>query len=97
MVLLVAINLLTGSPYWVLWVLLGWGTGILSHWFEVLGLLCAAGAPDGCWARPTMADHISIAAKIGSTHNRRIASLSMRPFMPSPWIVAGPKEATGRT
>ena len=41
MVLLVAINLLTGSPYWVLWVLLGWGTGILSHWFEVLGVaLC---------------------------------------------------------
>ncbi|MBX3289960.1 MAG: 2TM domain-containing protein [Acidobacteria bacterium] len=25
------INLLTGPPYWVLWVLLGWGLGILSH------------------------------------------------------------------
>ncbi len=31
MVLLFAINLWTGPPYWVLWVLLGWSIGILSH------------------------------------------------------------------
>ena len=37
MALLLVINLLSGSPYWVLWVLLGWGIGLLSHWFFVLG------------------------------------------------------------
>lgn len=37
MALLVVINLLTGSPYWVLWVLLGWGIGLLAHWWFVLG------------------------------------------------------------
>ena len=37
MVLLVAINLWKGAPYWVLWVLLGWGIGLLSHWFFTLG------------------------------------------------------------
>jgi hypothetical protein len=36
-VLLLIINLWTGSPYWVLWVLLAWGIGLLSHWFFVLG------------------------------------------------------------
>ena len=35
--LLLIINLWTGSPYWVLWVLLAWGIGLLSHWFFVLG------------------------------------------------------------
>jgi hypothetical protein len=35
--LLVVINVLTGAPYWVLWVLPGWGLGLLSHWFFVLG------------------------------------------------------------
>jgi len=37
MVLLVVINLLTGAPYWVLWALLGWGIGLLAHWYFVLG------------------------------------------------------------
>ncbi len=37
MLLLVAINLWTGEPYWVLWVLPGWSIGILSHWWFVLG------------------------------------------------------------
>lgn len=37
MVLLLAINLWKGAPYWILWVLLGWGIGLLSHWFFVLG------------------------------------------------------------
>ena len=34
---LLVINLLTGSPYWSLWVLLAWGIGLFSHWFFVLG------------------------------------------------------------
>jgi hypothetical protein len=25
------------SYYWVLWVLLGWGIGLLAHWWFVLG------------------------------------------------------------
>jgi hypothetical protein len=37
MVLLVAINLAKGPPYWFLWVLLGWGVGLLAHWWFVLG------------------------------------------------------------
>lgn len=37
MVLLVAINLWKGSPYWVLWVLLGWGMGLLTHWWFTMG------------------------------------------------------------
>jgi hypothetical protein len=35
--LLLIINLLTGSPYWVLWVALSWGIGLFCHWFFVLG------------------------------------------------------------
>lgn len=37
MLLQAAINLWTGPPFWVLWVLLGWGAGLLSHWWFVLG------------------------------------------------------------
>lgn len=37
MALLFVINLSTGSPYWVLWVLLGWGVGLLAHWWFILG------------------------------------------------------------
>lgn len=37
MVLLVVINLWTGKPYWVLWVLPGWGVGIIAHWWFVIG------------------------------------------------------------
>jgi hypothetical protein len=37
MALCVVINLLTGAPYWSLWTLLGWGIGLLSHWFFVVG------------------------------------------------------------
>jgi hypothetical protein len=34
MALLLVINLLTGSPFWALWVLLGWGVGLLARgWF----------------------------------------------------------------
>ena len=36
MVLLLAIDLLTGAPFWVHWVLLGWVPGLLAHgWFTV--------------------------------------------------------------
>lgn len=37
MAFLVGINLWTGAPYWVLYVLVGWGIGILAHWWFVLG------------------------------------------------------------
>lgn len=37
MVLLVAINLWIGSPYWVLWILIGWGIGLLAHWWFTVG------------------------------------------------------------
>jgi 2TM domain len=37
MALLLAINLSKGEPYWILWVLLGWGIGLLAHWWFVLG------------------------------------------------------------
>ena len=36
-VALLAINLLTGPPYWVHWVLLSWSIGLFCHWFFVLG------------------------------------------------------------
>jgi hypothetical protein len=32
MVVQVIVNLLIGPPYWVLWVFLGWGVGLLAHW-----------------------------------------------------------------
>ena len=31
--LLLVINLLTAAPFWALWVLLGWGVGLLAHWW----------------------------------------------------------------
>jgi hypothetical protein len=35
--LLFVINLLTGGPLWALWSLLGWGVGLLAHWWFALG------------------------------------------------------------
>jgi hypothetical protein len=44
MALLAIINVAVGPPWWVLWVLLGWGIGLLSHWWFVLGPgACRAG------------------------------------------------------
>jgi 2TM domain len=37
MILLTVLNLWLGAPYWILWVLLGWGIGLFAHWFFVLG------------------------------------------------------------
>jgi hypothetical protein len=37
MVVLAAINVWTGAPYWALWVLPGWGTGLLAHWWFKAG------------------------------------------------------------
>jgi hypothetical protein len=37
MALLVAINILTGSPYWAAWVLLSWGIGLFAHWWFGVG------------------------------------------------------------
>jgi hypothetical protein len=34
---LAIINLATGGPWWVLWVLLGWGIGVLAHAVTVFG------------------------------------------------------------
>lgn len=37
MALLGIINAAIGPPWWVPWVLLGWGVGLLSHWWFILG------------------------------------------------------------
>lgn len=37
LLLLAAINLYKGAPYWVLWVIFGWGLGLLTHWWFVMG------------------------------------------------------------
>ena len=34
---LTVINAAVGGPWWVLWVLLGWGIGILAHGLTVFG------------------------------------------------------------
>jgi fatty acid desaturase len=34
---LTVINAAVGGPWWVLWVLLGWGIGLLAHGLVVLG------------------------------------------------------------
>jgi hypothetical protein len=34
---LAIINLASGGPWWVLWVLLGWGIGVLAHALTVFG------------------------------------------------------------
>jgi 2TM domain len=38
-----AINLYFGQPYWFIWPLLGWGIGIVAHWWFVLGPGAQAG------------------------------------------------------
>jgi len=37
MALLAGINVWTGAPYWVAYVLVGWGIGVMAHWWFVLG------------------------------------------------------------
>jgi hypothetical protein len=37
LVALVAINVATGRPWWVIWVFLGWGIGVAAHALAVLG------------------------------------------------------------
>ena len=37
LIALAVVNYFTGAPYWVLWVVLGWGIGLLSHWAFVIG------------------------------------------------------------
>ncbi|WEK06319.1 MAG: 2TM domain-containing protein [Candidatus Devosia phytovorans] len=27
------INVMTGPPWWVLWVIFPWGIGLIAHWF----------------------------------------------------------------
>ena len=31
------VNYFTGPPWWAVWVLLGWGIGLLSHWYFTRG------------------------------------------------------------
>ena len=33
----IAINAYFGAPYWFVWPLLGWGIGLIAHWWFVLG------------------------------------------------------------
>ncbi|WP_082541720.1 MULTISPECIES: 2TM domain-containing protein [unclassified Rhizobacter] len=37
MALMLGINLWTGAPYWVAYVLAGWGIGVLAHGWFVIG------------------------------------------------------------
>lgn len=34
-IVLLAVNVMVGPPYWVGSVLLGWGIGLISHWLSV--------------------------------------------------------------
>lgn len=34
-IVLLAVNVMVGPPYWVGWVLLGWCIGLISHWWSV--------------------------------------------------------------
>ncbi len=38
MLLLFFIDFLTGGVWWFYWPLLGWGIGIMAHWFSVFGI-----------------------------------------------------------
>ncbi len=29
----IIVNYFTGPPWWVLWVILGWGIGLFAHWW----------------------------------------------------------------
>ena len=37
LLLLVALNVVTGPPYWVVWVVPGWTVGLLCHRYFVVG------------------------------------------------------------
>jgi len=37
MLALIALNVFLGQPYWVAWVLLGWGLGLVGHAIGVFG------------------------------------------------------------
>jgi len=43
--LLLVINFLTGPPWWVQWVVLGWGIGLVSHGFVVRGFRAGKASP----------------------------------------------------
>lgn len=36
-VVMTALNLYFGEPYWFVWPLLGWTIGVIAHWWFVLG------------------------------------------------------------
>jgi hypothetical protein len=35
--LMLGINFWTGPPFWIVWVVLGWGIGVVAHGWYVLG------------------------------------------------------------
>jgi 2TM domain len=37
LIALLVVNSVTGGPWWVAWVFLGWGIGVLSHGLAVMG------------------------------------------------------------
>lgn len=43
MPILAVVNYLTGPPWWVLWVVLGWGGGLLAH--GIFGVKPLSGGP----------------------------------------------------
>lgn len=34
---LIGVNLLTGRPYWIVWVIPPWTIGLLCHWYFAVG------------------------------------------------------------
>ena len=37
LIILAALNLYLGQPYWIIWPLIGWSIGLLAHCWFVLG------------------------------------------------------------
>lgn len=35
LLVLIALNLWLGPPYWCVWVVIGWSIGLLAHWLSV--------------------------------------------------------------
>lgn len=44
-IILIIINFLIGPPYWFAWILLGWGIGLIAHWWSVRYHISRRGDP----------------------------------------------------
>jgi hypothetical protein len=53
---LLALNSATGGPWWVVWVFLGWGMGVLAHGLAVIGLGSRAIA---AWEERKLRDYLA--------------------------------------